>query len=204
MARTKKTACDDHRRTAKDAGAAEQVAARRRANILRAATIMSSQEIAERDAMEPGAQAAAGTDEDSADAAADASSAPNSVQRSVLPDWVWDILDPPAESAAAYAYPEPKQVIKLSAQADGSGGFKWCGRLRGGGADVHLASTWVRKNIRACVTGTPTCTTCACKRSRLRSTVARLCPGIFAGRCRPLAGASSTSRPATRSGGRRS
>ena len=159
MARTKKTTCDDHRRTAKDAAAAEQRAARRRARTIRAATIMSSQEVAERDAMEPGAQAAAGTDED-AHVVPDAAPAPASEPRSVFPDWVWDILDPPAESTAAYAYPEPNQVIKLSAQANGSGGFKWRGRLRGGGADVQLAGTWVRKNIKGCVSGTPTSTAC--------------------------------------------
>ena len=38
-----------------------------------------------------------------------------------------------------FSRPEPAQVIKLSAEACGSGGrFQWRGRLRGGGADVFL------------------------------------------------------------------
>ena len=46
--------------------------------------------------------------------------------------------------------PEPAHVIKLGAEACGSGGrCRWRGRLRGGGADVILAGTWVRQNFKA-------------------------------------------------------
>ena len=48
-----------------------------------------------------------------------------------------------------FSRPEPAQVIKLSAEACGSGGrFQWRGRLRGGGADVFLEGAWVCKNFK--------------------------------------------------------
>ena len=48
-----------------------------------------------------------------------------------------------------FSRPEPKQVIKLSAEPRGSGGrVLWRGRLRGGGSDVYLTGSWVRKNFK--------------------------------------------------------
>ena len=48
-----------------------------------------------------------------------------------------------------FTSPEPKHVIKLSAQLRGAGGrILWRGRLRGGGSDVYLEGSWVRKNFK--------------------------------------------------------
>ncbi len=47
--------------------------------------------------------------------------------------------DSETEPEEDFSRPEPAHVIKLSAEARGSGGrFQWRGRLRGGGADVFL------------------------------------------------------------------
>ena len=54
--------------------------------------------------------------------------------------------EPDEESFAA---PPPMQVIKLSAEARGGSRVWWRGRLRGGGAEVLLEGTWVRKNFKA-------------------------------------------------------
>ena len=48
-----------------------------------------------------------------------------------------------------FTRPEPKQIVKLSAQKYAIDLYQWRGRLRGGGADVFLQRSWVRKNFKA-------------------------------------------------------
>ena len=51
-----------------------------------------------------------------------------------------------------FSEPKPEQVIKIRAQTIGNAGrISWSGRLRGGGADVYLEGSWVRKNFKAYV-----------------------------------------------------
>ena len=104
--------------------AAERAAARARkaAGIRKAARIQSSQEVAARPAVKEPAHTPSETEEDSE-------------------------TEPEADT---FSSPEPEQVIKLSAEVRGAGG-RWLfkGRLRGGGGDVFLLGTWVRKNFKA-------------------------------------------------------
>ena len=56
---------------------------------------------------------------------------------------------PPREDSEEDTFTTPRH-IKLSAEACGDGGrVLWRGRLRGGGSDVFLEGTWVRKNFKA-------------------------------------------------------
>ena len=123
MARTKARVLQDHL-TAKQKAAAAERSKRRLAAMRKAARILSSQEF---DALPPvkyPARAPSDTEEDSE-------------------------TEPEEDT---FSRPAPAQVIKLSAEACGNGGrFQWRGRLRGGGADVFLEASWVRKNFKAYV-----------------------------------------------------
>ena len=112
------------RSLSQQAAAAER-GARRRASILKAARIPSAKELAAQRAAEEDARARASETEEEV-------ACTNESEE--------DTLDTP----------EPAHVIKLGAEACGSGGrCRWRGRLRGGGADVILAGTWVRQNFKA-------------------------------------------------------
>ena len=118
MARTKgRKACSHAGLTV----AATERIARKRASILKAARILSSQEMATQQLEEP----CACTPSDSSGSE----------------------TEPEGDT---FSRPEPEQLIKLSAQACGSGGrFQWRGRLRGGGGDIFLEYSWVRTNFKA-------------------------------------------------------
>ena len=122
MARTG-TKVQDHL-TAKQKAAAAERSARRRAGMRKAARILSLQEL---DALPPvkcPPRARSETEEDSE-------------------------TEPEEDT---FCRPKQAHVIKLSAEACGSGGrSQWRGRLRGGGADVFLEASWVRKNFKAYV-----------------------------------------------------
>ena len=110
--------------TAEQAAAAAERTARRRAGILKAARILSSQEVADLPPVKQPPRAPSEIEEDSE-------------------------TEPEEDT---FTRPTPEHVIKLCAQACGSGGrFQWRGRLRGGGADVFLEAAWVRKNFKAYV-----------------------------------------------------
>ena len=101
-----------------------------------------------------------------------------------------------------FTQPEPEHVIKLSAEACGNGGrVQWRGRLRGGGKDLFLERSWVRRNFKAFARERsnnlplpPICSRCC-------SSSAASAPSLI--RCSWRAGASSTSQPATRGRRRR-
>ena len=124
MARTKLRVLQDHL-TAKQKASAAERSARRRAGMRKAVRILSSQEVEALPPVKyPPPRALSETEEDSE-------------------------TEPEEDT---FTRPEPAQVIKLSAQACGSGGrFQWRGRLRGGGADVFLEGAWVRRNFKAYV-----------------------------------------------------
>ena len=123
MARTKARVLQDHL-TAKQKAARAERNAQRRAGLLRAARILSSQELEAREPVKYPARAPSETEQDSE-------------------------TEPEEDT---FSRPDPKQVIKLSAEARGGGGrVLWRGRLRGGGADVILTGTWVRQNFKTCV-----------------------------------------------------
>ena len=124
MARTKQTVLDDHRSAQQAAAAAGRSVRKHIPLNIKAARIMSSQEL---DALPP---------------VKDAPRAPSETEE--------DSETEPEEDT--FTRPDPAQVIKLSAQACGNGGrFQWRGRLRGGGADVFLEGAWVRRNFKAYV-----------------------------------------------------
>ena len=130
MARTKARVLEDL--TAKQRAASAERCARRLAGIRKAARVLSSQEV---DALPPvkyPPRAPSETEEDSETEPED----------------------------NTFSRPEPKQIIKLSAEVRGSGGrHLWRG---GGGADVFLESAWVRENFKPCVrTAKPWQTPCA-------------------------------------------
>ena len=111
--------------TAKEKAAAAERGVRRRAGILKAAHMLSSQEAATlRRPVKQQARAPSETEEDSE-------------------------TEPEDDT---FTRPDPAQVIKLSAVTCGSGGrFEWRGRLRGGGANICLEGAWVRRNFKAYV-----------------------------------------------------
>ena len=117
MARTKALVLEDRAARDRAAGAS----ARRSAGLVKAARILSTQEV---EALQPVRQPARAPSEDE------------------------DSETEPEDDT--FTTPESRHVIKLSAQVCGSGGrFQWRGRLRGGGRTVFLKGTWVRKNFKA-------------------------------------------------------
>ena len=130
MARTKAQVLLD-RRTAQQRAAA---AAQKRAGILKAARILSPQEVTACHPIKQPAHARAETEDDSE-------------------------TEPEEDT---FTRPEPEQVIKLSAEACGGSRVQWRGRLRGGGADVYLQNAWVRKNFKAYATTGQTLPSATC------------------------------------------
>ena len=121
MARTKASVARDHvARKQRAEDAARR--ARRIENFRKAARILSPQELAALSPVKRPARAPSQVDEDSE-------------------------TEPEDET---FSRPAPTHIIKLSAEACGSGGrYQWRGRLRGGGGDVLLEAVWVRKNFKA-------------------------------------------------------
>ena len=116
MARTKARVRQDHLTKKQTADAAVR-SARRHIGIRRAATILSAEEAAALRVKDQCTRAA-GTDKDSEDEAQEheqRASALASAASPGLPQWVWDIFDPPITVNAASEVSAPQQVIKLSA-----------------------------------------------------------------------------------------
>ena len=98
-----------------------------------------------------------------------------------------------------FSRPEPEQVMKLSAQACGSGGrFQW---LHGGGCDVYLECSWVRQNFKAYAASRRQALPTLCPSSQL--TLRTHFAGHSSTRCGPRADAFATSQRATRDRRRR-
>ena len=142
MARTKKRVLDDHRTASQQARCTERLVSKRR-GIRGSARMLTADELAALPGPKLPCTRATESEEHTGE------EVPAPAPRGM--DLVWAALDDCDEEEAEEACKglDSQQIVKLSAvTACSSSRFLWRGQIRGGGKDIMLSGTWVRKSFK--------------------------------------------------------